>query len=77
MIKIGKIRFGFKCFTTGEVAEIFGKTKQTIRRWCEKDDLSFFLTKGNHRRILETSVQGKWQTYFIRTIPEGKGVKKE
>lgn len=40
--------------SVGQVAEIFGVTAATVRRWCREGKLKEYLrTVGNHRRFRE------------------------
>lgn len=40
----------------GQVAELFGVSRQTVRNWCSKDILKAVKTPGGHRRFDEDEV---------------------
>ena len=46
-------------YTTGEVAKMFGVTRQTVLNWCERGRLSSVVTPGGQRRIPVSALGGQ------------------
>lgn len=39
-----------------QAATLIGRSESTVRRWCDRREVSFKQTPGGHRRLLESSV---------------------
>jgi excisionase family DNA binding protein len=46
-------------YTTGEVAKMFGVTRQTVLNWCERGRLTSVVTPGGQRRIPVAALGGQ------------------
>ncbi|MFT7580158.1 MAG: excisionase family DNA binding protein [Myxococcota bacterium] len=44
-----------------QAASIIGLSESTVRRWCDRREVSFQLTPGGHRRLLRSSVLARAQ----------------
>jgi excisionase family DNA binding protein len=51
-------------YTTGDVAAMFGVTRQTVLNWCERGRLPSVVTPGGQRRIPVSALGGhEFQTH--------------
>jgi excisionase family DNA binding protein len=48
---------GNRWLTLGEASRTLGVTPNTLRRWADRGEISFFTTPGGHRRFLANAVQ--------------------